>query len=208
AALPMHPGRAAREVARGEALADAIARARVEHLVYSAALWTDRPSGVPHLESKLRVRSRIAALGLPATVLEPAGFMENLLHPQTVARIRKGTLVTPLPCDLPQALVAVRDIGAAALWCFDHAEVAIGRSYPLHGDTLAPRAQAAAIGEWLGRPMDCARLHPLLVRLFLGRDLARMFRFIAERAPLPPASDLPLPWTPFASWLAGVAYAR
>ena len=168
--------RAARETARGIAAAEAAAHAGVAHFVYSAALWTDRPTGVPHLESKRRVRQRITELGLPATVLEPGSFMENLLHPQTVGGVRKGRLVTPFDPDLAIPLLAVADIGPASLWCLQHPAQTIGRSFTLYGERSSSRQHAAAIAAWLGRPIGCARLHPWLTRLFLGRDLARRYQ--------------------------------
>ena len=205
----LDPGHAARETARGIAAADAAAHADVAHFVYSAALWTDRPSGVPHFESKRRVRQHIAALGLPATVLEPGSFMENLLHPQTVGGVRKGRLVTPFDPDLKLPMLAVTDIGPAVLWCLQRPELSIGRAFSLYGERSSSRQHAAAIAAWLGRPVTCARLHPWLTRLFLGRDLARMFHFLNEDRDAPiPAPALPIAFTRFSDWLQQRRYAK
>ncbi len=201
-------GRAERERARGMAVAEAAARAGVSHFVYSAALWTDRPSGVPHLESKRDVRRRIVELKLPATVLEPGSFMENLLHPQTLGGVRKGRLVTPFDCDLPLPMLAVDDIGPAAIWCLQHPLQSIGRAFALYGEVSSSRAHAAAIAAWLNRPMACARLHPWLTRIFLGRDLARMFRFLHEDRISPLTTPLPpIAFTGFSDWLQQHHYA-
>ncbi len=202
-------GHAARETARGIAAANAAAQTGVAHFVYSAALWTDRASGVPHFESKRRVREHIAELGLPATVLEPGSFMENLLHPQTVGGVRKGRLVTPFDPDLKLPMLAVADIGPAALWCLQQPDLSIGRAFALYGERSSSRQHAAAIAAWLGRPIGCARLHPWLTRLFLGRDLASMSHFLhADRDAPTPAPALPIAFTGFGDWLQQHRFAQ
>lgn len=201
-------GQATREAARGIAAADAAADAGVAHFVYSASLWTDRPSGVPHFESKRRVRQRIAELGLPATVLEPGSFMENLLHPQTVGGVRKGRLVTPFDPDLELPMLAVADVGPAVLWCLQQPTQSIGRAFALYGERSSSRQHAAAIAAFLGRPIGCARLHPWLTRLFLGRDLSRMFKFLHEDRDAPLAVPaLPITLTAFSDWLRQGRYS-
>ncbi len=203
----LDPGHAARETARGIAAADAAAHAKVAHFVYSAALWTDRPSGVPHFESKRRVRQHIAELGLPATVLEPGSFMENLLHPQTIGGVRKGRLVTPFDPDLKLPMLAVTDIGPAVLWCLQRPELSIGRAFSLYGERSSSRQHAAAIAAWLARPIGCARLHPWLTRIFLGRDLACMFKFLNADRDVP-APALPIAFTGFSDWLQQHRFAK
>jgi uncharacterized protein YbjT (DUF2867 family) len=202
------PQHADREAAQGMALACAAEAAGVEHFVYSAALWTDRETGVPHLDSKFRVRNALAAAGMPATVLEPGSFMENLLYPQTVKGARGGKLVTPLATGVVQPLLAVDDIGPAALWCLENPEASIARVFPLYAETLTVAQQAEAIGVHLGRDMRCSRLPRLLTRLFLGRDLSRMFRFLDDQPAFPPSAEIPMAWTRFSDWLDRVDYAR
>jgi len=202
-------GNAARETARGIAVADAAAHAGVAHFIYSAALWTDRSSGVPHFESKRRIREHIAALGLPASVLEPGSFMENLLHPRTVSEVRKGRLVTPFEPDLELPMVAVADVGAAALWCLQHPQESIGHAIALYAERSNSRSHAAAMAAYLDRPVACAQLHPWFTRLFLGRDLARMVRFLHEdRNASLPMPKVPIEFTAFSQWLRQSRYAR
>lgn len=202
-------GNATRESARGIAVADAAAHAGVSHFIYSAALWTDRPSGVPHFESKRRIREHIAALGLPTSVLEPGSFMENLLHPRTVGGVRKGRLVTPFEPDLELPMLAVADVGAAALWCLQHPQESIGHAFALYAERSNSRSHAAAMATYLEQPVACAQLHPWLTRLFLGRDLARMVRFLHEdRNTLLPLPKVPIEFTTFSQWLRQIRYAR
>ena len=68
---------ARREVQQGKNLAEAAKKARVEHFVYSSVGGAERNSGIDHWESKWEVEKHIRKLGLPATMLRPAAFMEN-----------------------------------------------------------------------------------------------------------------------------------
>src|SRR5205814_8368667 len=68
---------AKREVQQGKNLADAAKKAGVEHFVYSSVGGAERNSGIDHFESKWEVEKYIRKLGLPATILRPAAFMEN-----------------------------------------------------------------------------------------------------------------------------------
>ena len=64
------------EERQGKLLASLAAEAGVQHFVYCSAGGVDRHSGVPHFESKHAIEEHIRALGLPATILRPAAFME------------------------------------------------------------------------------------------------------------------------------------
>jgi len=64
------------EERQGKLLASLAAEAGVQHFVYCSAGGVDRHSGVPRFESKHAIKEHIRALGLPATILRPAAFME------------------------------------------------------------------------------------------------------------------------------------
>ncbi len=70
------------EVRHGNAVAAAASEAGVMHFVYTSVGGAERASGVPHFETKWTIEQRITQLGLPATVLRPALFMDNFAHPQ------------------------------------------------------------------------------------------------------------------------------
>ncbi|SEF33210.1 Uncharacterized conserved protein YbjT, contains NAD(P)-binding and DUF2867 domains [Amycolatopsis pretoriensis] len=122
---------------------DRIDGARVV-LLSSQGVGTGRHPAV--FEDEVRVS------GLPWTVLRPAGFASNALQwAESVRRSRK--LAAPfgdvaLPVIDPTDIAAV---AAAALLDSAHS----GRTYELTGPGLiSPRAQAAAIGEALGEPVE------------------------------------------------------
>ncbi|WP_369139055.1 NmrA/HSCARG family protein [Modestobacter versicolor] len=194
------------EVADGRALADAVARAGVRHLVYSSVGGAERHTGVPHFESKRRVEEHIGSLGLPHTFLRPVFFMENL-----GATVEDGTVVVrlPFPGDVPLQMVAVQDIGtAAARVLLDPARVA-GGSIELGGDERTGDQVAAAFGARAGLP---ARYEELPLSVLGGdEDMTRMFRWFTElpayradlagtRALVPGVHDL-------AGWLESTGWA-
>jgi uncharacterized protein YbjT (DUF2867 family) len=88
---------ARREVQQGKNLAEAAKKAGVEHFVYSSVGGAERNSGIDHWESKWEIEKHIRKLGLPATVLRPATFMENYYIDQVEIGILKGKLVEPHP---------------------------------------------------------------------------------------------------------------
>jgi len=199
---PMHPGDADREVAQGCALARAAADAGVAHFVYASTLWSGLPCGVAHFDSKHEIERCIAGLALPATVLRLGGFLENLLHPRCLAALADGKLVQAFDRDRRQPVLAVEDVGAAAVWCLQQGSAAQGRDYAVYGEWLSPREQAALIGKARRQPVRCQRLHPWLVRVFLGRELAGMFRFLnSPSADRQPGERPDIPWTRFSDWL-------
>jgi hypothetical protein len=69
------------EVRQGRALADAAAAAGVRHFVCSSVGGAERNTGIAHFESKWLIGQHVRTLCLPATVLRPAYFMENLRRP-------------------------------------------------------------------------------------------------------------------------------
>src|SRR6266566_7884634 len=68
---------AKREVQQGKNLADVAKKAGVQHFVYSSVGGAERNSGIGHWATKWEVEQYIRQLGLPATMIRPAAFMEN-----------------------------------------------------------------------------------------------------------------------------------
>lgn len=166
------------EVRRGRTVADAAARAGVPHVVYSSVGGAERETGIPHFESKFEVEQRLAAL-VPATILRPTFFMENLI-PQ-LAPQENGEIVIrlPMPGDVPVQMIAVRDIGRAAARLLVEPG-AHGGALEVAGDELAFDVVARQVGEVLGIP---ARFESVPLD-YLGddEDLKAMFRWFAAGA--------------------------
>jgi uncharacterized protein YbjT (DUF2867 family) len=129
------------------------ASAGVHHFVQGTVGGAERHSGVPHFESKRRIEERILSLGLPATFLRPAYFMENLYWKR--AAILDGAYESMgLDPDKSLQMIAADDIGAFAALVFGNPEEYIGRAIELAGDELTEPQMAATMAEVLGRPAD------------------------------------------------------
>ena len=175
------------EITRGRHFVQAAKVAGLEYLVYSAALDVQDQTGVEHFDSKYQLMRELSESGLHHTVLGPGGFMENLLYPQAWRGLAKGNLTTPFRIDVPQALVAVDDIGRFAALCLQAPPAQTGQFIPLYSECLSSIEQAEAISRWLGRPVKAKRLPWIFTRLFLGRQLTGMFDYFNGRQ----APDLP-----------------
>lgn len=136
-------------------LALTVAReAGVKGIVYLSVFKGEAYADVPHFAGKATAERMIQALGLPATVLRPAYFIQNDLR-------QKDLLLGPGVYGAPVggkgvSMVDIRDIGAAAAIELVRRERAAGplpaEVYDLVGpDSLTEDAIAAIWTEALGR---------------------------------------------------------
>jgi uncharacterized protein YbjT (DUF2867 family) len=109
------------QVAQGKNIADAAKAAEVRHLVYSSVGGVESQNRF-YLEQgwgpidKWQVEEHIRELGVPATILRPAGFMEDFTSPARF--FQNGSLRVPWRDDLVMQLIAIDDIGAFAALAF------------------------------------------------------------------------------------------
>jgi len=170
-----------------DALASAIARASVSHVVALSSVGADKPEktgpvvGVHNLEQKLN-----AILGLNAVYLRAGYFMENTL-PQTEVIRNFGIVGGPLRADLRVAMIATRDIGAAA------AEILRTRAFTgkqarelLGARDLDYREAASVIGQAIGRPelayvqLPAAQLKPAFMQMGWSANMADLLLEMAD----------------------------
>jgi len=171
---------AKREVAQGKNLADAAAKAGVEHVVYSSVGGAERRSGIDHWESKWEIERHIRGLGLPATMLRPVAFMENYYVAQVEIGILKGRLVDPVRPDKTYQTIASDDIGAFAALAFARPAEFVGLELEIAGSELTNPQAAAVFSRVLGRPVKFRRLPMAVVRLAMGKEGYQMFRWFNE----------------------------
>src|SRR5258708_13992765 len=95
------------ETRQGVAAADA-AKAAGVHLVFTSVNSANRQTGVPHFDSKYEVEKHIAKVGVRATILGPAYFMENLSYAKE--QLANGIYPATLPPERTLAQVAFADI--------------------------------------------------------------------------------------------------
>lgn len=138
---------------QGEALADAAGDAEVKHFVYSSVGGAERNTGIAHFESKWQIEHHIRALGLPATVLRPVYFMENLFW-QRQSIVEQGILSQPaLRPDVRLQMIAVDDIGAFAALAFARPEQFVGKALEIAGDEMTLPEAAEVLSRVSGRPV-------------------------------------------------------
>lgn len=164
------PETLAAEIRQGENVADAAQETGVAHLVYSSVGGAERDTGIDHFESKAAIERHIQALGLPATVLRPVFFMNNLLHYADATENRERVMRLPVDPDRPLQMIAADDIGHFAAEAFDHPADYLGREVEIAGDAPSFSQVAEIYQRVTGVP---TRLEPEPIA-------ERMFQWFAE----------------------------
>ncbi|WP_262699530.1 MULTISPECIES: NmrA/HSCARG family protein [Streptomyces] len=170
----MGPEGVAGEERQGRAVADAAARADVQHFVYGSVGGADRDSGVPHFDSKGRIEKYIAELGLPATVLRPAFFINNFafIGPQ---RAGDGlVLALGLKPETSLQMFDVENIGLFAADALENPGEYIGRQLELATDELTGPEMAQVFEKVSGLPTSFQELPIEQVQQF-NEEMGLMF---------------------------------
>ncbi len=168
---------AQREVRQGINVADAAATVGVAHLVFSSVGGAERDSGIDHFDTKWQIEQHIRSLGLPATILRPAAFMENYYIPSVEKALLKGRLLDPIRARTPYQTIATDDIGKFAALAFDQPQRFIGAELEIAGSELTNLQAAEVFSRMLGRKVTFRRLPMAAVRVALGREYYQMFRW-------------------------------
>ena len=169
-----------KEVQQGIALADAAKAAGVSHYVYTSVQSAERNTGIPHFETKWKVEQHIKKIGLPATILRPAFFMENFASPWFWPSISQGKIVMPLKADTSLQMVEVEDIGAFGAAAFMQPEKFIGKEISLAGDALTMPEAATILTKTLGKTITFETFPEDQAVGALGADFAKMFKWFDE----------------------------
>jgi uncharacterized protein YbjT (DUF2867 family) len=171
---------AKREIQQGKNLADAAAQAGVKHFIYSSAGGAERNTGITHWESKWEIEKHIRKLGLPATILRPAAFMETYHILEVEVGILKGKLTDPIRADKPYQTIAADDIGAFGALAFERPKDFIGLELEIAGSELTNLQAAKVFSRVMGKPVKFRKLPMPIVRLFLGKEFYEMFSWFNE----------------------------
>jgi uncharacterized protein YbjT (DUF2867 family) len=158
------------------------------HLVFTSVNSANRQTGVPHFESKYAVEKHIANVGVRATILAPAYFMENLYYGK--GQLAQGVYAAALPPTRPLAQISVADIGAVAVRVLEDAGRFTGKRFDLAGDELTGNGVVAILSRVIGRPFTYFRVPLDVIRQRMGDDNASMYNwfdrvgYTADRAAL------------------------
>ncbi len=171
---------AKREVQQGKSLADVAKKAGVEHFVYSSVGGAERNSGIGHWATKWEVEQYIRQLGLPATMIRPAAFMENYYSEQTEIGILQGKFTDAVRADKPYQTITVDDIGAFVALAFDRPKEFIGQALEIAGSELTNPQAAEVFSRVLGKPVEFQELPMPVVQSALGEEYYQMYRWFNE----------------------------
>lgn len=167
----------------------ALAReAGIERIVYLSVIHSDVYVNVPHFAGKFGVERMIEQMGMNATILRPAYFMNNDI---TIKDVVTGHGIYPMPIGSKGlAMVDVRDVGEiAALELIRREQSAtplpLSRLNVVGPDTLTGTGVAAIWTKILGRQItypgeDTAAFEQNL-RQFMPSWMALDMRLMAER---------------------------
>lgn len=162
--------------------------AGIERIVYLSVIHGDRYANVPHFAGKFGVERMIEQMGLHATILRPAYFIDNDL---TVKDVVSGHGIYPMPIGSKGlAMVDTRDVGeVAAIELIRRERSAVplppDRINLVGPDVLTGADVAAIWSEVLGRPVvypgdDTAGFERSL-RQFMPGWMAYDMRLMSER---------------------------
>src|SRR6516225_5051273 len=171
---------AKREVRQGKNLADAAKKAGVEHIVYGSVGGAERNTGITHWETKWEIEKHIRSLQLPSTVLRPVSFMETYHILEVEIGLLKGKLADPIRGDKPYQTIATDDIGAFAALAFERPKQFIGLELEIAGSELTTRQAAEVFSRVLDRPVKAQRLPLVIVRIIVGNEFYKMFRWFND----------------------------
>ena len=187
-------------------MADAAVRAGVEHFVFSSVGGAERESGIAHFETKWDIENHFRKLGLLATVIRPAGFMENFFIPQLEKQILKGRLFNPVRASRPLQTIASDDIGKFISLALAQPDRFIGLELEIAGSELNSPETAEVFSRVLGRRVKAHHLPLPVVRLSMGKEWYQMFTWLNKsgfQADIPALRrDYPeVPLTSLEEWL-------
>ena len=202
------------EYQQGINLVDAVAKAGVDHFVFSTLPSVERLTGgalpVPHFDLKAKMEEYARSLQLPATFVHLAFYYDNFLAWFAPKRQEDGTLRFGFPQgDTRLAGIAAEDVGGPVATIFERRDQYLGSAVYLVGDDLPPAAYAAAMTRVIGRPVTYEHIpHEVFAAFdFPGaEDLANMFEFYRTRVPerqadLERTRELYPAVQPFEAWL-------
>ncbi len=192
------------EIRQGKNVADAAKVAGVQHVVYSSVGGAERKTGLSHFESKWQIEEYIRTLGLPATILRPVFFMDNLQAygaPTPVDGVL--TFSTPLTRETKLQMIAVDDIGAFAAMAFERPQEYIGKAIELAGDELSFTTVAELYTKVTGKQHRFVEQSMEVAREFSAEaaDMYEWFNREGYRADIPALRNIHSELLTMEAWL-------
>lgn len=167
------------EVRHGRRAARAAKDAGVKHLVYSSVAGADRKTRIPHFDSKREVEVFLEGLGVPYTIVAPVFFMESLLGPMSLQRLRTGTLSLPLPPTRELQMIAVADIARFVRLVLERPSEFQDMRIEIASDSLTGTEMAKVLTQATGSAIGNTEAPLARVRA-QSEDFARMWEWLDQ----------------------------
>lgn len=164
------------EKVRGKAVADAALKAGIQHFVYTSVGGADEH--VRYRDAKWEIEQYIQTIGLPATILRPATFMDNFLDPLT-AGVQNKAIAQAINRDTVLPVVAVEDIGAFTSVVFANPTEFLGKTIEIAGDELTPAQIAEGISGYLNHTVPYVEIPMEAFRQY-NEILAGVFQWYSD----------------------------
>lgn len=170
-----------------DALAAAIAGARVRKAVVLSSVGADKPRDTGPVKGLHRLEEKLNEVGGVDLVYLRAGyFMENLLPQLSVIR-NFGMMAGPIRADLPLPMIATRDIGASAAELLLKPEFTGKLPHELLGERDVSYAEVASIvGKAVGKPglrysqLPPTQLRPAMAQMGISDSMVDLLLEMAE----------------------------
>lgn len=193
------------EVRYGQTVARIALESGVRHLVYSSVNAAGpAKTGMGHFDSKAEIETYIRGLGLNATIVRPAAFMELLMLPGM--GLDQGAFTFFLRPEQTGQFMAVRDIGVIVAAIFADHDRFVGRTIEIASDQVTGNELARKLTGTAGKPIKYQRFPDELLAEtpFLGKLAALVDDGrLAGNAGLEALRHEFGPLTTFDAWLSG-----
>jgi uncharacterized protein YbjT (DUF2867 family) len=156
--------------------------------VFSSVGGAERETGIPHFDSKFEIEVMIDDSGLPATLVRPVFFAQNLEGFRD--SIEEGTLAMGLEPHVPLQVLDIEDLGAFVAEVFADPDRYVGGAFELASDELPLRAMAVRFADALGTDVRAQHLSIDDVREGQGEEFAVMFEWFNDHGYESPIDDL------------------
>jgi len=172
------------EIKQGMNLANLAKEYGVDHFLYSSVSGANLETGVPHFDSKYKIENHIKQLDLPYTIIRPVSFFENFLIPEVRSRILKGKLASPVNKNKVQQFISTVDIGEISSGIFLNKDRYLGKTITIGSEEMDMQQVATTFSQVLGKEIKYQKLPLFIVRLIMGKNLYKMFKWINKNDPI------------------------
>lgn len=186
------------EIQQGINIGDA-AKSKNKYLVFSSVASADKKIGIPHFDSKTTIEEHFKQISLPACVLAPVYFMENVF---AMPQLKEGQYVTTLPSNKRLQQVALDDIAAFATLALENPDRFKNKRIELASDSLTAEEVIEILSKVSGRPIQYIQVPLENVH---DHDMAKMFAFFNKPGFSVDIIELhraypEIPWHTYHSW--------